>query len=477
MLKTFNLLWTRPKFYQQILSSFPSRSILNVSIFVSLGVPSLFHTSLRCPLTESKTIPKFASQFAAVRSLTEKHRDKHVDQAFYLGDVGTVKKQYKQWVQKLPRVVPFYAVKCNPDPVLVSTLFQQGAKFDVASSGEISLCLSLGIPPESILFANPVKNIKHIEYAASSNVKRMTFDNEYELDKIKRHHPRAELILRLLPDDSGSLMSFGSKFGCRFSNVHNLLLKAKRLNLKVVGTAFHVGSGCYDPAAYDKAIKLSKAVHDLAITLQLPRFTVIDIGGGLSGTNAESVMDGKIIPSFDKFAVAINDALDKYFPQGNNSVRMDDDVEICAEIGRYFGTQFQTLFTTVSGKRKEVETIADESKQKEYKVMYYINNSTYDAFNCVYNDHYTPQPLLLNELLQKLQTTKTEGKANRMSKQVNCTIVGESCDSRDSIVKNITLPELDIGDIIAWENMGAYTSAAGCSFNGFKRAAIYYYEV
>jgi ornithine decarboxylase len=52
---------------------------------------------------------------------------------FYIADLGEVARQYKQWTRLLPRVKPYYAVKCNPDPMIISTLANLGTGFDVAS--------------------------------------------------------------------------------------------------------------------------------------------------------------------------------------------------------------------------------------------------------------------------------------------------------------------------------------------------------
>lgn len=58
--------------------------------------------------------------------------DSHED-AFFAGDLGEVVRQYAKFRRLLPRVVPHYAVKCNPDDLIVKTLVELGASFDCAS--------------------------------------------------------------------------------------------------------------------------------------------------------------------------------------------------------------------------------------------------------------------------------------------------------------------------------------------------------
>lgn len=52
---------------------------------------------------------------------------------FYIYDLGEVSRLYSTWVSTMPRVMPFYAVKCNPEPSMVAMLAALGAGFDCAS--------------------------------------------------------------------------------------------------------------------------------------------------------------------------------------------------------------------------------------------------------------------------------------------------------------------------------------------------------
>ena len=95
-----------------------------------------------------------AELLAAVREQIPAHTD-----AFYVVDLAEVAHKYDEWVTQLPRARPFYAVKCNDDPVIVRTLKDLGAGFDCASKGEISMALSVGVKPEDIIFAHPAKQV------------------------------------------------------------------------------------------------------------------------------------------------------------------------------------------------------------------------------------------------------------------------------------------------------------------------------
>ncbi len=72
----------------------------------------------------------------------------------------------------------------------------------------------------------------------------MTFDNLTELEKISQVHPTAQLVLRIITDDSNSLCKFSTKFGAPLETIQTLLKQAKELNMNVIGISFHVGSSC-----------------------------------------------------------------------------------------------------------------------------------------------------------------------------------------------------------------------------------------
>lgn len=96
----------------------------------------------------------------------------------------------------MPEVEPFYAVKSNPDPVIVRLLSALGCGFDCATQTEIELVLNgLGSDlnftdrenySDKIVYANPQKMMSHLQYAAKNGVYRTVFDGEDELYKLAK---------------------------------------------------------------------------------------------------------------------------------------------------------------------------------------------------------------------------------------------------------------------------------------------------
>src|ERR1700722_6377058 len=97
--------------------------------------------------------------------------------------------------------------------MLLKLLVALETGFDCASKTEIQTILDMGVDPSNIIYANPCKQGSFIRFAAEHDVKMITFDNVDELYKIKRLFPDAQLVIRILTDDSKALIRLGAKFG------------------------------------------------------------------------------------------------------------------------------------------------------------------------------------------------------------------------------------------------------------------------
>jgi ornithine decarboxylase len=371
----------------------------------------------------------------------------HDGDPFFVADMAQVDNQYRRWKKHLPRAEIFYAVKCNPDLELVSRLHSYGCGFDCASKAEIELALGVGASPNSIIFANPCKQVSHIRFARSKGVRLMTFDNTDELLKIKREYPEAELVLRILADDSHSPVKLGLKFGAAPAVVPELLKSCKELGLNLVGLSFHVGSGCQDPLAYKSAMTLSRQIFDMASESFGFELTIMDVGGGFPGADTNGL--------FSNVANVIQSEADRLFPSS---------VRIIAEPGRYFAAPLYTLAVQVTSKRT-VHTSPDG----KLRFMYYVNDGIYGSFNSVVFDHYTPNPKIL---LRRGKVVKND--ESTVGDKFESSVWGPTCDSIDCVMSKVELPELHEGDWLYFENMGAYTRASASNFNGFVKAGVIY---
>lgn len=221
-------------------------------------------------------ICEFVSPIQAIHDVIYEKTHSDSEEPFYVADVGEVERQYNRWVANLPRVRPFYAVKCNDDPVVLLKLVSLGIGFDCASQREIEKVLALGVKASDIIYANPCKPPSHIAFAKEQYVNRMTVDNEEEILKIFQINPNAEIVLRILVDDSSSVCKFGVKFGMTLATAKRLMQISSVLGVNVIGVSFHVGSGCTDPHAFSQAVRQAKELFDLAPSFGF-KFSLLDI--------------------------------------------------------------------------------------------------------------------------------------------------------------------------------------------------------
>ncbi|KAM8954447.1 ornithine decarboxylase [Pelodytes ibericus] len=370
--------------------------------------------------------------------------------AFYVADLGDIVKKHLRWFKALPRVTPYYAVKCNDGKAIVQTLSILGAGFDCASKTEIQLVQSIGVSSDRIIYANPCKQVSQIKYAASSGVEKMTFDSEVELMKVARNHPNAKLVLRIATDDSKAVCRLSVKFGATLKTSRILLERAKELNVDIIGVSFHVGSGCTDPQTFVQAVYDARCVFDMGAELGF-NMHLLDIGGGFPGSE-----DVKL--KFEEVTSVINPALDKYFP-------VDSGVKIIAEPGRYYVASAFTLAVNIIAKKvmlsEHTGSDDEEDCANDKTLMYYVNDGVYGSFNCILYDHAHVKPVL-------------QKKPKPDERFYSSSIWGPTCDGLDRIVERFDLPDLQVGDWMLFENMGAYTVAASSTFNGFQRPTLYY---
>lgn len=365
----------------------------------------------------------------------------------YIADLSAVARQLALFRTHLPAVTPFYAVKCRPDPPLLSFLAHLGTSFDCASHQELQLVSDVFAAPDlrnrslahHVIFANAVKIPRDLTYAAQLGVSLMTFDNHDELVKIKRLHPNAKLLLRVAVDDSTSVCPLSSKFGIILEELPQILQTIKSLDLNLVGVAFHAGSGSTSLAPYEQGIDLAAQIFRDVQAAGLPPLSILDIGGGFPGHDDESPV------SFVQIAATIRRHLQK----------LPSDVRVIAEPGRLFVASAFTLATRVVLERSDV-----------HKRTYHLAEGVFTSFKDarILNIDFPPKVLSLKDDIMYDDVQDTD-------------LRGPSRTSVDVIARNVRLPSLSVGDWLYFENMGAYTATLASRNAGIPASTSYYLRV
>jgi ornithine decarboxylase len=352
-------------------------------------------------------------------------------------DHEIIRRNYGRFRKHLPKVQAYYAVKANPAPEIVRTLYQAGASFDVASLPEFMLVYEnvKDLPPaeqqdfiwDKIVYANPIKPKETLQ-SLDQYKPLVTYDNIDEVRKIRQYAPNAGVVLRIKVPNTGSMVELSSKFGCDPAEAVDLILEAFRIGLVVEGLSFHVGSQCTNFENFVQALNMAAAVMNEAKS-RGHEVKILDIGGGFP------VPYDRHVKPFSLLARKINAEINRLFPE---------DIQILAEPGRFLVATAAAVVTRIIGKAV-----------RDGKTSYYIDDSVYHTFSGIIFDH-----------------CQYHMKAFKNGRMEICAVFGQTCDGLDTISQSEELPDLQIDDLLYSDNIGAYSNASSTWFNGFPPAKV-----
>ena len=344
-------------------------------------------------------------------------------------DCDAIRRQYRALKHALPGVVLHFALKPLPHAAVVRTLLDEGASFDLATSGEVDLVASQGVPSERTIHTHPIKRDSDIRDALAYGCKVFVVDNINELEKFIAYKDQAEILVRLSFRNKDAFADLSKKFGCSPEAAIDIISLAQQLGIRIKGLSFHVGSQSPNPTKYVEAINASAKVVKQVAELGLPALSTLDIGGGFPVPYSADVLP------IDVFCAPINIAL----------AQLPETMQIIAEPGRFIVASSVTSVASVMGQAT-----------REGKTWYYLDDGVYGSFS----------GLMFDEAAYPIDSAKQDGE------RFESVLAGPTCDSIDVISDSIMLPKLNNGDLIISRMMGAYTLATATDFNFFKRAEV-----
>jgi ornithine decarboxylase len=357
------------------------------------------------------------------RNLIHQHK---LTDSFYIVDLKKLDNKINLWKSLLPKITPFYAIKCNPDEEVIKYMIKKNINFDCASKDEIKTVMNSfnnqGISnlKDKIIYSHPVKKIEDLKFAVNNNIQYTVFDSISELEKLKKYAPNIKCLIRLHVDNPSARIQLGLKYGVHYNEYKELINIAKDSNINLVGTSFHVGSASKDPNVFNTGLNYCKEVFNYATNKGF-NMNLLDIGGGFTKDN------------FEDCATVINNNIKENF----------DNIKIIAEPGRFFAEEIFTFFTQVIGNRTR-------NNINEY----FIGDGLYGSFNCILYDDQIPEFEIIKKDKDVLMLEDSM-------------LFGATCDSADKI-GIVKLPKLQNGDFLMIRNFGAYTLAGACNFNGIN---------
>lgn len=330
-----------------------------------------------------------------------------------------------------------YALKANSNLSVVKKLASLESGADCVSLGEIKRAILAGIPPYKIIYSGVGKQEEEIKEAIKLGILFINIESKAELFKVesiaKSLNTKARISIRVNPDidpQTHPYISTGlkeNKFGIEIQEAKSLYLHAHKSEfLEPIGIHFHIGSQLTKlQPIYESAQKIAKLVHSLlALKIDIKFF---DIGGGLGITYS----DETTINPYD-YAQSILECLRGL------------DLTIICEPGRFIIGNAGVFL---------VKVLYEKISQNKRFVI--VDGAMNDLI----------RPSLYNAYHQIIPLTQSQGEKSPAD------IVGPICESGDYLGKNIELPPLKEGDVLAILSSGAYGFSMSSNYNTRPKCA------
>ena len=375
------------------------------------------------------------------------------DTPLYVLDEYTLRsicRDYKDAFKSYEKVNMMYASKALCTQAVASILASEGFGFDVVSAGELYTVFKADADMQKVLLNGNNKSVEELQLALEYGVGRISVDNFFELSLLnelaKSYGKVANILLRITPGiechtheyiQTGHL---DSKFGFDLTQLDEAveLILSQYTNLKLHGLHAHIGSQIFETEIYSDEVEiLVKELARLDEKFGL-KLNEINVGGGLGVKYTENDLPPSTNEIAEKIIISLNKNIEKYGIEPPT---------LFLEPGRsVISTAGITLYTIGSSKqvphgRKYVAVdggMADNARPSMYGAEY------------------------LAQIANKPDENSVE----------TVTISGRFCESGDILIKNITLPQIEEGDILCVYNTGAYNYSMASNYNRVCKPAM-----
>ena len=348
-------------------------------------------------------------------------------------DPDRVVEQYQSLSTQLRGFRLHYAMKALPHPAVLAAVAACGGSFDVATTAEIDLLRSLGLPMGHCIHTHPVKKPADIDHAYRAGIRTFVVDNPVEAQKFAGRPGDIDVLVRLAFGNPSAKSDLSAKFGVDPAEAELLVKHVLAAGVRFAGFSFHVGSQGASAEPYRAALSgTMKLVGHIRETLGL-RTRIIDIGGGFPVCYREPM------PAIGSIADIVDDVLGE----------RRHDFTLLAEPGRYPVADCMTLFTSVVG-----------TAVRAGRLWHYLDDGLYGSYSNVLTEDVHPPILAMRELDDGVPGYEP------------VTLAGPTCDSVDVVASDYPMPPLDVGDIVLSPMMGAYTVVTSSRFNGIAETPI-----
>jgi diaminopimelate decarboxylase len=294
-----------------------------------------------------------------------------------------------------------------------------------------------GLRISDTIFSGVGKSDHEISLALKNDVLYLSVESKEELAAVARiahgSHRVARVSIRVNPDVDAKTHPYIStgmaenKFGVPVTDLHELVAAAKNHpSLQLVGLTCHIGSQLTTLAPFEDAAKrltaLTRDVLQAGVSL-----SHVGMGGGLGIPYQQETP-----PSPEAYGQALRQILGPL------------DLEVVLEPGRVIVGNAGVLLTQVV-------------RQKDHGSKHFV------LVDAGMNDLLRPALYQAHHTIEAVSPRQGQGRA--------VDVVGPVCESADTFGKNVPLPPLHPGDLLALRGAGAYGFVMASQYNGRPRPA------
>ncbi len=351
----------------------------------------------------------------------------------YLFDEGecisrgqVIKKEIAAWSGKI-----CFAVKANP--FLVPSLMDVADKFEVCSPGELEICRKYHVPGEKILFSGVVKTKENIERALAYPVDVITLESMTQWEILKEcifASDNANLynrkqIIKIMPR-----LSNGAQFGMEEMQLFQIIDEQKSMeNIVVEGIHYFTGTQKKDNK-FDKELEAAAGIMKTIREEYGLNDLILEYGPGFA------------VPYFinDDFSRPLESItrLKEYIMERKFPFKID------IELGRYLAASCGMYLTSIV----DIKSAGGRNYCLVDGGIHHVN-------------YYGSNMAMRTPVIRHMK----ENEKMRISREANETkdymVCGSLCTFADILVRGLPLDSPAIGDLLIFENIGAYSVTEG----------------
>jgi len=354
----------------------------------------------------------------------------------YVYDTDIIASQYRRITDAFEKVEQLqlnYAVKALSNINILRFFKNLGAGLDTVSIQEVNLALSVGVDPKKIIYTPNGVSLEEIQNVAKKGV-QINIDNLSILELFGQKHPEIPVCIRINPHimaGGNSKISVGhidSKFGISVHQVPHIKRVVENTGMHVNGIHMHTGSDILD---IDTFLRATEILFDVAKKFKTIDF--IDFGSGFKVPYKE----GDISTDIEQLGLQLTERFNSFCKDFGKKVTL------MFEPGKFLVSKAGNFLAKVNVVKQTTSTVFAGI---DSGFNHLIRPMMYDSYHHITN------------------ISNPDGRDRYYS------VVGYICET-DTFGSNRRISEISEGDILCFENAGAYCFSMASNYNSRYRPA------